>query len=105
MEDHKLITSGPYAYVRHPSYTGGLLLDLGILLWHLAPGSWLRESGIMQTRTFWILVTPSVVLMCFSTRMHFWRCSIEDKIMRKEFGRQWDEWAGAVPCKLLPGVF
>jgi protein-S-isoprenylcysteine O-methyltransferase Ste14 len=105
MKDHKLVTSGPYAYVRHPSYTGGLLLDLGVLIWHLAPGSWLIESGIRGTAMFWILVTPSVILMCFSTRMHFWRCRVEDDIMRKEFGKQWDEWANAVQYKLLPRVF
>ncbi len=28
-EDHKLITTGPYRYVRHPSYTGTLLVFLG----------------------------------------------------------------------------
>jgi protein-S-isoprenylcysteine O-methyltransferase len=28
-EDHQLITTGPYRYVRHPSYTGTLLIFLG----------------------------------------------------------------------------
>ena len=27
--DHQLITTGPYRYVRHPSYTGTLLIFLG----------------------------------------------------------------------------
>jgi protein-S-isoprenylcysteine O-methyltransferase Ste14 len=28
-KDHELITSGPYRYVRHPMYTGGLVACLG----------------------------------------------------------------------------
>jgi protein-S-isoprenylcysteine O-methyltransferase Ste14 len=29
---HKMITEGPYAYTRHPIYTGGLLMALGVVL-------------------------------------------------------------------------
>ena len=36
--DHKLITSGPHAYVRHPSYTGVALLLLGVQLMQF--GDW-----------------------------------------------------------------
>ena len=39
-KDHKLITVGPYAYVRHPSYTGGTLVVVGWALWHYGEGSW-----------------------------------------------------------------
>jgi len=28
--EHKLIDSGPYRYVRHPSYTGALLIFIGL---------------------------------------------------------------------------
>jgi protein-S-isoprenylcysteine O-methyltransferase len=30
--DHRVVDSGPYRYIRHPSYTGGLLAFLGISL-------------------------------------------------------------------------
>jgi protein-S-isoprenylcysteine O-methyltransferase len=30
--DHKLIDTGPYRYIRHPSYTGGLMAMLGFTL-------------------------------------------------------------------------
>ncbi|KAH7884185.1 hypothetical protein F5I97DRAFT_1669120 [Phlebopus sp. FC_14] len=42
-----LITSGPYAVVRHPSYTGFILCVLGVLVVHGSPGSWLRTSGVL----------------------------------------------------------
>ena len=31
---HKLVTSGPYAIVRHPSYVGSILVVIGVLLIH-----------------------------------------------------------------------
>jgi protein-S-isoprenylcysteine O-methyltransferase Ste14 len=34
---HKVITTGPYRYVRHPMYAGALLLFVGVPLWL---GSW-----------------------------------------------------------------
>jgi protein-S-isoprenylcysteine O-methyltransferase Ste14 len=43
LPDHKLVTSGPYSYVRHPSYTGIYMTLLGPTLMALSPGSWLRE--------------------------------------------------------------
>ncbi len=30
--DHRVVDSGPYRYIRHPSYTGALLAFLGISL-------------------------------------------------------------------------
>jgi protein-S-isoprenylcysteine O-methyltransferase Ste14 len=32
-ENHELITSGPYAYVRHPIYSGLILMVLGVVLY------------------------------------------------------------------------
>ena len=32
-QDHRLVTAGPYARVRHPIYSGALLLCLGTALW------------------------------------------------------------------------
>jgi protein-S-isoprenylcysteine O-methyltransferase Ste14 len=37
-EDHELIERGPYVYVRHPMYSGLVLMLLGAVLWQ---GSWL----------------------------------------------------------------
>ena len=46
-KNHRLITSGPYAVVWHPSYAGLIMFILGYSLCHLSGGSWLREcSGL-----------------------------------------------------------
>jgi protein-S-isoprenylcysteine O-methyltransferase Ste14 len=36
-EDHELIERGPYVYVRHPMYSGLILMLLGAVIWY---GSW-----------------------------------------------------------------
>ncbi|KAJ7473636.1 hypothetical protein B0H11DRAFT_2282508 [Mycena galericulata] len=37
---HTLVTTGPYSHVRHPAYTGSLLIIAGLAFSHLSPGSW-----------------------------------------------------------------
>ncbi|KAJ8522291.1 hypothetical protein ONZ45_g1085 [Pleurotus djamor] len=37
--DHQLVTVGPYAYVRHPSYTGWFLMVIGVALVVFSPGN------------------------------------------------------------------
>lgn len=43
LPEHKLITRRFYGYVRHPSYTGSMLLVAGLTFSHLTKGSWLTE--------------------------------------------------------------
>ena len=33
-DNHELVTDGPYGWVRHPAYTGILLIVAGVVLWH-----------------------------------------------------------------------
>ncbi|KAJ7800952.1 hypothetical protein B0H14DRAFT_3113833 [Mycena olivaceomarginata] len=42
---HHLITSGLYAKVRHPAYTGSLIIIAGLAFSQLSPGSCLWELG------------------------------------------------------------
>lgn len=105
-QDHRLVTSGPYSIVRHPSYLAIILIVIGNLLCFLGPGSWLRESGILREpmgKAFviiWvadILYVPSVLIL--------FRVRAEDGLLRKKFGREWEEWAERTPYALLPGIF
>lgn len=43
---HTLVTTGPYAHVRHPSYTGVFATLVGATGVMLAPGAWLREAWL-----------------------------------------------------------
>ncbi|KAE9390975.1 hypothetical protein BT96DRAFT_959658 [Gymnopus androsaceus JB14] len=104
-DQHKLITTGPYSIVRHPSYTGAVSTCTGILLCVFGPGSWIFECGwldLLSIKILVVLVTAAHTTMVF---LLLSRMGPEDKMMRKEFGLQWDEWAKNVSYKLVPGIF
>ena len=70
--DHQLIRSGPYAYVRHPLYTGMLT---GIAGTALVLGQW---RGVLA------------LLLALAA---FWRkASTEEALLRSEFGDQYAEY-------------
>ena len=74
--DHQLITSGPYAYLRHPMYLGLILAGIGSLL-------------IFKTWTtlFMALFSPLVAL----------RAKREEQAMVAEFGKQYLDYCQQVP--------
>ncbi|KAE9392226.1 hypothetical protein BT96DRAFT_967460 [Gymnopus androsaceus JB14] len=92
-DQHRLVKDGPYSVVRHPSYTGSICTCTGLVLCLFGPGSWLFECG-------WLELLAVQVFAVIATALH----AAEDKMMQKEFGRKWDEWAKAVPYKLIPGI-
>lgn len=105
LEKHKLITSGPYAYVRHPSYLGSLLIDICLWPWLFLPGSWITESTITSSMWFWLVLVPCLMPLVVTIPIIFKRCNLEDEILQKQFGKQWEKWAEDVPYKLFPGLY
>ena len=105
-DDHKLVTSGPYSVVRHPSYSGNTLIVIGLLACQWGEGSWWKEFGIGETSIgkawnsimIFILITYTIVVLNRRTDK-------EDIMLRKEFKGQWDEWAKKTPNKLIPGIY
>ncbi|KAJ3783089.1 hypothetical protein GGU10DRAFT_274253 [Lentinula aff. detonsa] len=100
-KEHNLITSGPYGFVRHPSYTGVLLIIAGLFIWQGGPNSWMRQSGILA----------SWAGKGFAAACAAWlgtlgdRTRIEDTLLSNEFGNQWSEWATRVPYLLFPYIY
>ncbi|ESK92271.1 hypothetical protein Moror_4669 [Moniliophthora roreri MCA 2997] len=104
-KDHKLVTSGLYSVVRHPSYTGAVIsLSFGVFQ-HLIPGSWVRESGILGT--FWgrMVVMGWFGGMTLMVATLMMRITSEEEILAREFGDKWAKWRQDVPYKLFPGVY
>ncbi|KAH7927846.1 ICMT-domain-containing protein [Leucogyrophana mollusca] len=99
--DHELVTSGPYAIVRHPGYTGGILALAGFSLAHTSPGSWARECGALPS-VFGLACALQVGL---SVAIILERCGREDKVLKRRFGRSWEVWNARVRWKVLPGIF
>lgn len=103
--DHTLITSGPYAVVRHPSYAGAFVGMCGATLIHMGPGSYWMESGMRSTASgvalgvvFWAYVAVIFGFLFARTRK-------EDAVMRKEFKDQWEAWTKKTQYLLLPLVY
>jgi protein-S-isoprenylcysteine O-methyltransferase Ste14 len=82
--DHDLITSGPYAYVRHPIYSAVLGLCVGTTLvwnqWHAVVGTLLVAIAYVR------------------------KIRLEEENLSEAFGPAWDEYRARVKG-LVPGVF
>jgi protein-S-isoprenylcysteine O-methyltransferase Ste14 len=105
LKDHKLVTSGPYAFVRHPSYTGALLMTAGWSAANAVRGSWVRESGVLD---HWEGMTASaiwVVLLVILTYGFVRRIDVEDAALKDGFGEQWEQWAARVRYRLIPQLY
>jgi protein-S-isoprenylcysteine O-methyltransferase Ste14 len=85
VEGHKLITVGPYAYVRNPIYTGmlGMLIATGLAMEH------------------WIALIVAVVVFIVGLVI---RVRSEEKLLRAAFGEEFEAYARRVPA-VLPGIF
>jgi protein-S-isoprenylcysteine O-methyltransferase Ste14 len=103
--DHRLVTVGPYAFVRHPSYSGVVLGVLGTLLVHFGPGSWWAEAGWLGTLAGRIYAICWCAMEAYVLSSIMARAPTEDALLKKQFGAEWDEWAARVPYRVIPGVF
>ena len=104
-KDHRLVTSGPYAVVRHPAYISVFLLGVGVVTTSFAPGSWYAESvgwkslgskAFTALWTTWSLLIPALLMT---------RVSKEDEVMREQFGEEWEAWVKRTPYKLVPYIY
>lgn len=103
LPSHKLITTGPYAYIRHPSYTALPFIVLGCVLSFTSRGTVLRE---------WIGESNAdgVVLSVLAGMLYVgWqfvkRAEIEDQVLKEEFGKEWEDWAKIVKYRFIPGLY
>ncbi|KAF8644471.1 hypothetical protein AX16_008441 [Volvariella volvacea WC 439] len=100
---HRLVTARFYSYVRHPAYTGSLLLVAGLAFSHLTPGSWLTECGPLS-------VVPGsaavvwVVWWAWTVAVGVSRAEAEDREMRRVFKKEWEAYAASVQWWFFPGI-
>ncbi|KAJ7046900.1 hypothetical protein C8F04DRAFT_1062108 [Mycena alexandri] len=101
--EHKLVTDrGFYRYVRHPAYTGSLLITAGLSLSHMTKGNWSTECGPLLIPCSGFIIGSSWFLWTLAVGLS--RVDAEDKEMRKLFPQEWDAWAFNVPWWFLPGL-
>lgn len=102
---HRLVTEGPYSVVRHPAYTAMTIVSIGLALCQGGRGSWVRESGMLNTVWGKAVAYGWSTWMVYCVIMLCMRPPQEDRMLRKQFGERWDNWAAKVPYRLLPGIY
>ena len=78
-----LVTAGPYRRLRHPAYTGMILMDVAIVL---ALGTWIGALVM-----FIALLIPTL-----------YRIRVEEGVLEAAFGDQYLAWARRT-WRLFPG--
>ena len=79
IKNKQLATDGAYSLVRHPLYTGNLLLLIGFTF---ASGQW---WALLVSACFWWFYYPPAI-------------AYEDSKLRSIFGAEWEEWSKGVPA-------
>ncbi|MGB7537016.1 MAG: isoprenylcysteine carboxylmethyltransferase family protein [Anaerolineales bacterium] len=83
-KDHRLITSGPFRWIRHPRYLGVILLTFGLSL----------------TFRSWIgLGAAPFLIAILLLRIHD-----EEELLGREFGAEWDAYC-RTSARLMPGIW
>lgn len=99
-KSHKLIETGPYAYVRHPSYTFAIMLATGMFLVHRRIANFFPDKTWLQ-----IQFGPIGLLACYTITLLFFKRRIprEEEELKKTFGKRWIEYASKRQ-KFIPGL-
>lgn len=84
-EDHHIVTAGPYGIIRHPSYTGLLMMMLAIAI---AFENW---------------ISALVAFVPFTAAL-LWRIRIEEAALVRNFGAEYDAYA-AQTKRLIPWIY
>lgn len=84
-DDHQLVSTGPYRWVRHPSYTGALFLYVSTLL---ITHSWVATIAALLA-----------MLWAFSVRIVY-----EEAILQKALGKKYVEYSRSVKT-IIPYVW
>jgi protein-S-isoprenylcysteine O-methyltransferase len=82
--DHTLVSTGPFRFVRHPSYTGLLLAFLGF--------------GVSLGNTVSLLVLMVPIVAGLAYRMH-----VEEAALRRALGASYEAYCARTK-RLIPGV-
>ena len=84
VENQKLVTDGPYHYIRHPLYLGEILRNVGIVS--------IFSSGIGL-----LLILVGTILLLF-------RINMEEEMLLKAFGSEYKEYQRTTK-KLIPYIY
>lgn len=82
---HRVIKHGPYKFLRHPSYTGGLISCLGV---GIAQGSWASIA----------------IILLFALSSLLYRMNIEEAALEKSLGAEYRDYKKHTK-RLIPFIY
>jgi len=82
---HRLVRAGPYSFLRHPGYTGFVLMAVGFAV---------GFSSVVGLTAIPLLLLPGLI----------YRMNVEEKLLIEQFGDGYREYA-RVTKRLVPGVW
>ncbi|KAG1804373.1 hypothetical protein EV424DRAFT_304179 [Suillus variegatus] len=102
---HHIVTTGPYAVIRHPSYTAGIIQMTGMIILHGSPTSWLRRSGVLDFFGLKLAVVAWLAQITLLIINIVFRVNEEDEALKLAFRDEWARWAKVVRYRLIPGIY
>ena len=104
--EHRLVTSGPYGFVRHPAYLGSLCLMAGLTFVGLTRGSWIIECAVGSHRNGAMFAAQCAWISwwMYTAGVGYTRAVAEDEQMRNRFGEEWERYAMKVRYWFVPGL-
>lgn len=101
----RLITTGVYRYMQHPSYTGQMLLTVGcaalFLRWDASPACWIPGEMLSRLAGWGSVVSTGG--LCFAGAMLGVRVGDEERMLREKFGARWVGWNRETK-RFIPGL-
>jgi protein-S-isoprenylcysteine O-methyltransferase len=85
LPDHRIVRTGLYRHIRHPSYSGSILSFVGL---GLALGNWIALAFLS------VSITSAFI----------WRIQIEERALVQEFGPQYEDYCRATR-RLIPWIY
>ncbi|GJE88929.1 isoprenylcysteine carboxylmethyltransferase family protein [Phanerochaete sordida] len=101
LRGHTLVTSGPYAWARHPSYTGGCMMILATTCIFYGSDGYVAGCS-MQHTPFAVFVHLWKLLAPYAAFSLIKRADVEDSQLKKTFGQTWEAYREKVPSKFIP---
>ena len=81
----QLITSGIFQYIRHPHYASLLIIGFGLALFFYS----------LLALTFAIIAIPIMI----------WSIFDEERLLRKQYGKEYEQYIQKVPWRIIPRIF
>ncbi|KAK9364974.1 hypothetical protein V1509DRAFT_634649 [Lipomyces kononenkoae] len=102
----RLVTTGIYRYVQHPSYTGQFIVVttnfMFVTRWDGPLACWLPRHIVDKLRGWGMIVYGVLIILMLCTLSM--RVKDEEAMLNEKFGKTWEQWNRKTK-RFIPGLF